>query len=427
MFALNAIPYVPGRARGVLRFGPAAAAPGCVVALRQQELGALGGRPAGVILVDAAPFSHPALRLLSQAIPAVLAGQSQLAGLADGDEILLDGRSGLLLSPVPQAPADVAEPPACDAGKPVFTRDGCAVELRASIGSAAGACDAVTQGAAAVGLVRTEYLFPGNGTRPDTEFLSVAFEEICRSAAPLPVTFRLVDVAGDKIPPWLAGVPGVAGALGLQGARLYAAGPVRRVYLAELEALGRLAGRYRFAVLLPYVASLPELEALVAEIRQHLPPAVPVGVMLETPAAALAAGDLLEAADFAALGCNDLMQCLFAADRDLPALRAWLDPHAPVLYRFLRGVIDQAGRAAGALQVCGLLSQWPGILPLLVGLGYRNFSVDPVMIPWLAQGVRQTDTADAARLADAACAARRPDELRRLLAAAGLPVAGTGP
>lgn len=418
MFTLSAIPYVPGQARGTLRFGAAAAAPGVITALHQREVTALGARPAGIILVDASPFAHPALRLLSQAIPTVLVELAQLDGLIEGNEILLDGHSGLLASPVPAKLPAYAPPSAPELGKPVYTVDGVSVELRASVGSIAGSEAAIRQGAASIGLVRSEYLFPEDGSRPDTDFLAAAFGQICRAAQPLPVSFRLVDIAGDKKPPWLGEVPGIAGVLGLQGARLYATEPVRQVYLDELKALNRLAGQYRFGVLLPYVGSLAELEALVAEVRQHLPPTVPLGAMLETPAAALAVEEFLGRVDFAALGCNDLMQCLFAADRDLPELRAWLDPHAPALYRFLDMVAQRAGGCSGALQVCGLLPQWPGILPVLLGLGYRAFSVDPIMIPWLAQSVRQTDTKQAVQLARAVCEASRPAEVKQLLAEA---------
>ncbi len=412
---LTAVPYVPGRARGVLRFGPEAAAPGVVVALRQQEIEAMRARPEGVILLNAAPFSHPALRLLSQAIPTVLLERDLLDGLAAGSEVLLDGRSGLLSCPVPEGLPHPVQPAPCEPGQPVFTLDGEAVELRASVGSVAGARAAISQGAASIGLVRSEYLFPEDGGRPDADFLAVAFEQICRASLPLAVSFRLVDIAGDKRPPWLGEVPGIAGVLGLQGARLYSTEPVRQVYLDELAALGRLAGRYRLGVLLPYVASLAELEALVAEIRSRLQDAVSLGVMLETPAAALAVGEFLSVVDFAALGCNDLMQCLFAADRDAPELRAWLDPHAPALYRFLDTVALLAGTSVGTLQVCGLLPQRPGILPVLLGLGYRAFSVDPVMIPWLAQSVRRIDARRAAQLARAVCEAHRPAEVKRLL------------
>ena len=416
--AISAIPYVPGLARGIVRFGPDTAAPGVIVVLRQQDVAALGARPAGIVMVEASPFAHPTLRLLSLAIPTVLAEQGQLKELAEGSEILLDGHTGRLIHPAPSRLPDDTQPPIPEPGKPVHTRDGISVELRASVGSVEGSTAAIRNGAAAIGLVRSEYLFPGDGSRPDTDFLATAFGQICHAAQPLSVTFRLVDIAGDKKPSWLGEVPGIAGVLGLQGARLYASAPVRQVYLDELQALERLAGQFRIKVLLPYVASLTELEKLAAEVRSRLPSGVPLGVMLETPAAALAADEFLDVVDFAALGCNDLMQCLFAADRDMPELRAWLDPHAPALYRFLEMVMQRAGRSADSIQVCGLLSQWPGILPVLLGLGLRAFSVDPVTIPWLARSVRHTDTKQAVQLAQAVCQARRPNEVKRLLDAA---------
>lgn len=399
----------------MLRFGAERAAPGVIAVLSQQELERLTTPPSGVVLVEGAPFSHPALRLLSRGVPTVLAEAGQLEGLTEGMEILLDGASGLLLSPLPDELPAYAPPPPPATGLPICTADGIRVELRASIGSASAAADAVTQGASAIGLVRSEYLFPPDGSRPDAAFLVRAFDELCRAAHPLRVTFRLLDIAGDKRPPWLGNLPGIASVLGLQGARLYDREPVRRVYLQALQALGSVAESHPVDILLPYVVSVAELESRVAEIRRHVPASVRIGSMLETPAAALAVDDFLGVADFAALGCNDLMQCLFAADRDLPELRGFLDPHAPVLYRFLAEVAERAGASQAGLQVCGLLAQRPGVLPVLLGLGYRVFSVDPVMIPWLALSAAQTDTKQAEKLADAVCAARRPAEVRQLL------------
>jgi len=313
---------------------------------------------------------------------------------------------------VPNNFEKLVTPPTPEAGKPVYTLDGVSIELCASVGSIEAGVSALNHGAASIGLVRTEYLFPENGSQPDTAFLVSAFEQACKAAQPLPVTFRLVDIAGDKKPPWVGNVPGIAGVLGLQGARLYSTNPFRQVYLDELKALSMLSGQYRIRVLLPYVTAPVELERLVTEVRRHLSPEVPIGVMLETPAAALSIHEFLSIADFAALGCNDLMQCLFAADRDMPELSSWLDPYAPSLYRFLNVVAQQAGVAVDKIQVCGLLPQWTGILPVLLGLGYRSFSVDPTMIPWLAQTVQQTDITQAIRLAKLVCQARDANETR---------------
>lgn len=413
-FSLSATPYVPGQAQGTLRFGADVAVPGAIVALRQTEIANLSTRPAGIILMDASPLSHLTLRLLSHGVPTVLAVQNQLQGLIEGEEVFLDGHSGLVTSPIP-AKLNDSPPPIPEAGKPVCTLNGIEIDLRASIGSISASAKALENGASSIGLVRTEYLFPENGKRPDTGYLAATFEQICQAAAPLPVTFRLVDIAGDKKPPWLGELPGIAGVLGLQGSRLYATEPVRQVYLDELKALGRLIKKYHFSVLIPYVTSLDELESLIGEIRQFLPSSVPVGVMLETPAAALSAQAFLSVADFAALGCNDLMQCLFAADRDIPELRDWLSPYNPALYRFLHMVAQQAGGAVDKIQVCGLLPQWKGTLPVLIGLGYRAFSVDPITIPWLADTIRQASTKQAAQLAKKVCDANKLCEVREIL------------
>lgn len=405
---------MPGHARGPVCIGAGSAGAQSIAVLTQAELTRLRVRPAGVILVGGALYAHPTLRLLSQGIPTVLLAAEAAAQLSPGLELSLDGQTGRLTA---DAEVAAAPPPPMrpEPGQPVHTRDGVAIELRCSVTDARGAAAALSAGATAIGLARSEYLYPADGRMPDTDYLIQACDALCAAAAPLPVTFRLIDIAGDKRPPWLPELPGLGGTLGLQGARLYGTEPVRSVYLAQIEALAALAGRYRLRILLPYLVAVEEFERLRTEIRQRVPSAVPIGSMLETPAAALAVREFLAVADFAALGLNDLMQCLFAADRYRPELCGYLDPYSPIIHRFLREVTALAGPDLGRVQVNGLLAQLPGVLPALIGLGYRAFSVDPVMLPWLAQTVRQTDTGAAAALADAVCAARCSTAVRALL------------
>jgi phosphoenolpyruvate-protein kinase (PTS system EI component) len=240
------------------------------------------------------------------------------------------------------------------------------------------------------------------------------FRSLCETAAGLPLTIRLFDVAASKRPSWLSLPP--AGVLGRQGVRLYAAEPVQSIYRAQLEAIGSLAAEYELRVLLPYVADLAELQYWSADVGRQLRSPVAVGAMAETPAAALQLREWLEVVEFAAIGCNDLMQCLFGADRDLPELRCYLDPCAPPLYRFLRQVADAAGDHLDAVQLCGVLPQLPGMLPLLLGLGFRAFSVEAALLPWLWQTIASTRAGDARRLAERACRARDSAALRHLLA-----------
>ena len=128
--------------------------------------------------------------------------------------------------------------------------------------------------------------------------------------------------------------------------------------------------------------------------------------MVETPAGVLDLHNWLDMTDFVSIGCNDLMQCLFAADRDRPELRKYLDPYAPLLYRFLAPIAPTTAEQATRIQICGVLPQLPGVLPVLLGLGFRAFSVDAALVPDLAQTIQSTSIIDAEQLAEQVCQAR---------------------
>jgi phosphoenolpyruvate-protein kinase (PTS system EI component) len=160
---------------------------------------------------------------------------------------------------------------------------------------------------------------------------------------------------------------------------------VGKVVEAQLTALADLSNEFPLRVLVPFLVRIEEYEYWLAFIRQRIPDHVPVGAMAETPASLLDVGPLVESADFVAIGCNDLMQGLYAADRDRADLRHYLDPYAPVLFRLFRQVAVQAGEHLHRIQLCGLLPQIQGVFPVLLGLGYRTFSVDTPFIPCSAR------------------------------------------
>lgn len=413
--SIRGIPYAPGRACGRVTRDPARATAGDVAVVAQTQLAAPWGCPAAWVVMDGAPFSHAMIRLLALGVPVVIVSSSAVAVLPDGAEVVVDGGNGAI------AAADTAMPPAADMppaprpGSPILSADGRQIALRASVADARGAARALHHGATAIGLVRSEFLRPARGARPDAGFYEAAIRAVCEACRPLPVTVRLIDIAADKRPPWLAPVPGMGDALGLQGMRLYDVAAVREVVNAELAAVSGLAAEFDLSLLLPYVTHIQEFRRWRTEIEAMLAAPLAIGSMIETPAAALAVTDFLAQADFVALGCNDLMQCLFAADRDIPEVAPLLDAYAPLLYRFLRQIASAAGDEAGRIQVCGLLAQLPGILPILLGLGYRSFSVEPALIPYLAQVVAVTDTTAAATLAAAVCAAGDSEEVRGLM------------
>lgn len=410
MIDILATPYVPGLAQGIISHNPEhdgtiLVAPGPVLPA--------GSRPAGLVVVEGAMFSHPMLGWLAKGVPTVIVTAEQAAGLLDGQEVRLDGYTGSLRSLSAEMPAAPQPPVATEPGQPVMSEDGVAVALRASVRDAVGARRAKERGAESIGLVRSEFLAPAAGQIPDSAFYRQAFGELLVAADPLDVTLRLIDIAADKLPAWMAGAGHSVGPLGRQGVRLFEAEPLHGVVSAQLDALVRLDVAGRLKLLVPYISTLEEMQRARDWMRSRIE--VPVGAMLETPAAALDIAAHLEIADFAALGTNDLMQCLFGADRDDPAVAHYLDPYSPPLYRFLAQVARGAGDKLPLVQVCGLLSQLPGVLPAMLGMGFRAFSVDAAYIPYLAATVRETDIGEAGALAEEVCRAKTGAELRALL------------
>ncbi len=405
------MPYVAGRACGVLQYGLNTDPAGRIVMLDTPVPGPLPQPPAGIVVVNGAPLSHAMIPLLGSGVPTVLVTPAQATVLREGVEVLLDGSTGMITAPC--AAVEVGPPPAL---LPAVTTDGTRVTLRVSARDPHSVQRAVALGAESIGLVRSEFLAPADvRQRLDAAFYRQAFAAICAAAAGLPVTIRLIDIAVDKQPAWLPAQAGVGGVLGRQGVRLYTEPSVHAIYQAQLQAIDKLSVECELCVLLPYVADRVELEFWYRDIQAQLSRHLPVGAMAETPAAALALGAWLEVAEFAGLGCNDLMQCLFGADRDRPELAHYLDPHAPALYRFLHQVARGMQGQGERVQLCGVLPQLPGILPVLLGLGFRVFSVEAAQLPWLTQSIAQTDIGAAQELAAQVCRAQSSQVVRELL------------
>lgn len=417
---MQATPFFPGSVSGRVCRDPSRAGPHAILVISHEDLDALETRPvAGLVVVGAAPFSHRMVRLLGRGVPTVLASHSQAQRLEEGSPLGMDGASGELGELWTQ---DLAhdEPLVPAPGASVCTRDGTPVALQASVADAAGAARAVTCGASAIGLVRSELLLPDAEREPDMYRYLSAFSDLCQAGRPLPVTVRLLDLAADKRPAWLASgaIPGLSGPLGLCGGRLFALDPVRRVIEAQITALARLDAGPGLKVIVPVLDRVDDFRVWRRRIERAFDKTPAVGAMIETPAAAMDLGAWLAAADFVAVGCNDLMQCLFGADRDMPQVGAAADPYAPALYRFLGQAALGAGEGLGRVQLCGLLAQMPLTIRLLVGLGFRSFSVEPRLVPHLARVVGRLEMAEAEVLSLRAQAARDSFEVRGLL---GLP------
>lgn len=412
---IKGMPYVPGVAHGVLQHKLDSVTPQSILVISHYDIPSITTLPAGFVVIDGAPLSHTMIGLLGHGIPTVIINEQALVNLKDGMALSIDGVSGIITNDPAAVFSPVSTTSPATLGEAINTADGQPVYLRASVKNIEAVKKAMAVGVESIGLVRSEFFMPGDGSVPDAQYYQNVFAELCETAKPLTVTIRLLDVAPDKMLKGILPDDVVGGALGLQGVRLYATEPVRSMLEAQLEAINKLTEHYDIRLLIPYLVNRQELDYWSKYINKALTKPVPVGAMVETPAGALDFQNWLDIADFVGIGCNDLMQCLFAADRDRPELRQYLDPYAPLLYRFLKPIAPTTTQQSTKVQICGVLSQLPGVLPVLLGLGYRAFSVDAALVPYLAQTVRSTRITEAEQLAEQVCHARESQQVIELL------------
>ncbi|HUA89969.1 MAG TPA: putative PEP-binding protein, partial [Steroidobacteraceae bacterium] len=272
------------------------------------------------------------------------------------------------------------------------------------------------------GLLRTEFLFLERTAAPDLTEQARAYSAIARALGPRPLVIRTLDAGGDKPIAYLPLPPEDNPALGLRGIRTSLAHPEQLD--TQLRALLATEGPAEVRLLLPMVTDVAE----VVQVRAHLaalaagrgPRALPqVGVMIETPAAALLAHELARVADFLSVGTNDLTQYTLAMDRTHPRLAARLDALHPAVLRLIARVAQGAAAHGRCAALCGGLASEPLAAVLLVGLGIRELSAVPAVIPQLKARIARTSLAGARELAAKALALDSAAAVRALLERAG--------
>jgi phosphocarrier protein FPr len=386
----------------------------------------------GIATAGGGPTSHSAILARSLGIPAAVGLGPALLAIPAGTGALLDGDQGTLLPEPPPALVEAAtarqalSERAASAARerahtPALTKDGVLVEVVANIGSVADARAASEAGADGVGLLRTEFLFQARESMPDEATQIGAYEEIAAALGGRPVTIRTLDVGADKPLRYLDHDQEENPALGLRGLRLGLARP--ELLSVQLRAILQVAARHPVRVMFPMVASCEEVESVLALLAElpHPPgeagvPAMEVGIMVEVPAAAVAAAKLAPMVDFMSLGTNDLSQYTMAADRVNPKVAALADPLQPAVLRLIQ-LTAAAGEAAGIqVAICGELAGEPAATGLLVGLGVRELSAAPVRLAAVKEAVRQVDAGKGRQLAERALGLPNAKAVRQLLA-----------
>jgi len=372
----------------------------------------------GLISEEGTRTSHAAILAHSIGIPA-------MARIPQGTKAILDGTQGtVLLNPTP---AEIEEAERKDAGRreltvrleeavtqPSVTVDGVHIALRGNVDLPEEVAPAKAHGAEGVGLLRTEFLITGHSELPDEEAQTNYFRHVGEAFPGQPVVIRTYDLGGDKFPAPFRGPPEANPFLGWRAIRVCLDEP--EMFRTQIRAVLRAAVTANLHLMIPLVTRLDEVERTremmheeAARLEKQGVPAaktVPLGVMVETPAAAVMADRLVEVSDFLSVGTNDLTQYTLVVDRGNARLADRFTPHDPSVLRLLKLVAEAARSAGKPASVCGEMASEPLSAFLLLGLGYETLSVAPPALPLIRWLIRQVTTAQARAAADAALAAR---------------------
>ncbi len=377
--------------------------------------------------------SHTAIVARSLAIPAIVGLHHARSLLRENEPIIVDGVNGVLIvNPdervlseyrLRQEEIELAREKLKRLRRtPSRTLDGLSVELHANIELPQDVGEALASGADGIGLFRSEFLFLNRRELPDEDEQFEAYRDVARTMDGKPVTIRTLDLGADKN---IAGAhePGPNPALGLRAIRYCLAEP--QMFLAQLRAILRASRFGKVHLLIPMIAHAHEIEQALKALAQarasldadgiQYDKAMPVGGMVEVPAAALSLGTLIRSLDFVSIGTNDLIQYTLAIDRTDDSVAHLYDPTHPAVLQLIASTIRTANRAGKPVAVCGEMAGDLSLTRLLLGLGLRKFSMHPAQLLAVKQQVLRSALPELEATARRILRAPHPDRARSLL------------
>ncbi|MDQ8756928.1 phosphoenolpyruvate--protein phosphotransferase [Sphingosinicella sp. LHD-64] len=388
----------------------------------------------GICTARGGPTSHVAILAASASVPMLVAVGDRIADIPEGRAVILDASAGWV-DPAPDDAALAAASQRVDdrrriraaeaaaATEDCRMADGTRIEIFANLASPAEAQRAVAAGAEGCGLLRTEFLFHDRADAPSEDEQAAVYEDVARGLGGRPLIVRTLDAGGDKPLPYLRVPQEENPALGLRGVRLSLARP--DLLATQLRAILRATGAGDIRIMVPMIVDVAELRfvrALLDEAADALGlGATPLGVMVETPAAALLAGSLAAEADFLSIGTNDLTQYALAADRGNPATASRIDALHPAVLRLIAATGEGGRRHGKWFGICGGVASDPLAAAILIGLGATELSATPAAIAALKAAVRRLTMADCRALAVRALEAETAEAVRILAAEAQTP------
>jgi len=380
----------------------------------------------GIALAGGGATSHAAIVARSLGIPLVVGAGGTLLAVDDGRSVIVDGDSGqVVIDPDEAAAAGARE--AMEAVRtarrrsaadrePAVTSDGRRVVVLCNAATEAEVVAGLESGAEGVGLLRTELPFLEAASWPTRRQHEDALRPLLDHLHGRPVTVRVLDFGGDKTPPFLRDAGTAGSALGPRGVRLLLDAP--DAMAAQLSALLEAARGCQLSVMVPMVARADDLRLVRDALRSAagLAPVPPLGAMVEVPAAALSADELVDESDFFSIGTNDLVQYTMAADREDPRLADLAVAHHPAVLRLIKRTVEAAHARGRRVTVCGEAAADPIAFPLLLGMGVDGLSVGGNRVSDVRRRVRLLDVSRATTVAEEALESRSAGAVAALVA-----------
>ena len=390
---------------------------------------------AGIATDAGTRTSHVAILARSLGIPAVVGLLDATSRLTSGEQVILDATAGVLVvRPTAAELKDAAARAHTErreekvlarlASEESITADGVRIKLLANVDLPDEAAGAASSGAEGVGLMRTEFLVVGRASMPDEDEQYQAYVNVISAFGGQPVVIRTFDVGGDKLP--VGGYPHEPNPfLGWRAIRMCLDEP--EIFRTQLRALMRAAVHGDVRIMLPLVVTVDEVRearALLAEAARELEERgvahradVPLGVMIETPAAVITADTFAKEVAFFSIGTNDLVQYTLAVDRGNARLATRFTPLHPAVLRLIHRTVEVARANGLEVSVCGEMASEPLMAFALIGLGLRTLSVAPRAVARVKQIVRGVHTSVAAKAAKEALDAGTAQAAEKILRA----------
>jgi phosphocarrier protein FPr len=372
------------------------------------------GQILGICTAEGSATAHSALIANQLGIPMIVGLGENLLSLPANIELAMDGTTGQIwIEPTTEQRKELLLEQIVPTKKAQFqeaiTLDGHRISVLANIVGVTNAQFAVDCGAEGVGLLRTEFLYLDRLTPPTEEEQLTTYQAIAAIMHTRPLTIRTLDIGGDKPIPYVKMPLENNPFLGWRGIRQSLDCP--EMLIPQLRAILRASSTHNLKLMFPMVASLQEvreakkmLKEAQTELREEgisFDEQMPVGIMIEVPAAVSIADQLAREVDFFSIGTNDLSQYTMAADRTNPKVASLADAFAPAVLRMIRQTVIAARHAAITVSVCGQLASEPAAIPILLGLGVDRLSVNPPAISKVKAEIAQLTMERAMAIADA--------------------------